>query len=68
VKRYLAKTIHEHEETFDPNNIRDFIDLYHRVSMDKSDPEVFTGKSGLIRGVHVKYAWIRKLGFHGKAL
>lgn len=42
VKRYLAKTIHEHEETFDPTNIRDFIDHYHRVSMDKSDPEVFT--------------------------
>ena len=23
---------------------------------------------GLVRGVHVKYAWIRKVSFHGKAL
>ncbi|CAG2239121.1 CYP2K [Mytilus edulis] len=42
VKRYLARTIKEHEETFDSNNIRDFIDLYHKVSMDESEPEIFT--------------------------
>ena len=28
VKNFLAETIHHHKETFDGNNIRDFIDAY----------------------------------------
>ena len=43
VKRYLAVTIKEHEETFDPDNVRDFIDLYIKASRDKTDPEIYTG-------------------------
>lgn len=43
VKKYLAVTIKEHEESFDPDNIRDFIDLYIKASRDQTDPEIFTG-------------------------
>lgn len=42
VKKYLAVTIKEHEESFDPDNIRDFIDLYIKASRDQTDPEIFT--------------------------
>ncbi|XP_048775568.2 cytochrome P450 2J6-like [Ostrea edulis] len=42
VKQYLAVTIKEHEETFDPDIIRDFIDLYIKASRDESDPEIYT--------------------------
>ncbi|XP_062592220.1 cytochrome P450 2J4-like [Saccostrea cucullata] len=42
VKRYLAVTIKEHEESFDPGAIRDFIDLYIKASRDDSEPEIFT--------------------------
>lgn len=41
--KYLAVTIKEHEESFDPDNIRDFIDLYIKASRDQTDPEIFTG-------------------------
>ncbi|KAK3083809.1 hypothetical protein FSP39_003541 [Pinctada imbricata] len=41
VKRYLAETIAEHENSFDENNIRDFIDLYLKAAKDKTDPEIF---------------------------
>ncbi|XP_053376355.1 cytochrome P450 2J4-like [Mercenaria mercenaria] len=42
VKRYLSETIEDHQVTFDPENIRDFIDLYIKASKDESDPELFT--------------------------
>lgn len=42
VKRYLSETIEEHKVSFDPENIRDFIDLYIKASKDQSEPELFT--------------------------
>ena len=33
----MLKKIKEHEETFDENNIRDFIDLYIKVSREDKD-------------------------------
>ena len=38
--------IKEHEDTFDENNIRDFIDLYIGVARDSKEEtkETFTGK------------------------
>jgi hypothetical protein len=44
VKSYLSETIEDHKVTFDPENIRDFIDLYIKASKDESEPELFTGK------------------------
>ena len=45
VKAYLSETIEEHKATFDPENIRDFIDLYLKASRDESEPELFTGSN-----------------------
>ncbi|XP_060554557.1 cytochrome P450 2J4-like [Ruditapes philippinarum] len=42
VKSYLSETIEDHKVTFDPENIRDFIDLYIKASKDESEPELFT--------------------------
>ena len=43
VKKYLSETIEDHKATFDPNNIRDFIDLYIKATKDDTAPEIFTG-------------------------
>ena len=31
IEEYVRKRIEEHKETFDPDNIRDYIDLYLRI-------------------------------------
>ncbi|KAJ8312151.1 hypothetical protein KUTeg_009524 [Tegillarca granosa] len=42
IKRYIATTIEEHKSLFDPDNIRDFIDLYINATRDNTNPELFT--------------------------
>lgn len=44
IKTFLLEKINEHEDTFDDNNIRDFIDLYIQVARDSKEEtkETFT--------------------------
>ena len=46
IKVFMLEKIKEHEDTYDENNIRDFIDLYIQVARDEKDEtkETFTGK------------------------
>ncbi|XP_013390373.1 cytochrome P450 2G1-like [Lingula anatina] len=37
--------VNEHRLTFDPNNLRDFIDLYIKVTNENNDPETFSEKN-----------------------
>ena len=42
---YVAKRLKEHEDTFDPDNIRDFMDLHIQMKRSGEHKETFTGKS-----------------------
>ena len=50
LKQYVHKMREQHEETYDENHIRDFIDLYIQVSRDSKEDEleVFT-KGNMLR-------------------
>ena len=45
VREFIASMIKQHEDSYDQNNIRDFVDLYIQVSRkDEEDSrEIFTG-------------------------
>ena len=47
IKVFMLEKIREHEDTYDENNIRDFIDLYIQVARDEKEEtkETFTGKN-----------------------
>ncbi|XP_013391042.1 cytochrome P450 2C15 [Lingula anatina] len=38
----VRQEVDRHRQSFDPNDIRDFIDLYIKVTQDGHDPEVYT--------------------------
>ncbi|ESO99585.1 hypothetical protein LOTGIDRAFT_201270 [Lottia gigantea] len=37
IQKFVKKRIEEHRQTFDPNELRDFIDMYLKVCQDKSE-------------------------------
>ncbi|XP_013389520.1 cytochrome P450 2H2-like [Lingula anatina] len=39
----VRQEVERHRQSFDPTDIRDFIDLYIKVTQDRLDPEIFTG-------------------------
>ena len=41
---YVAERLREHEETFDPDNIRDFMDLHIQMKRSGEHKETLTGK------------------------
>ena len=43
LKQYVSSQIEKHRETFDPDNIRDFVDLY--LQSEASDNKRFNGKT-----------------------
>ena len=40
---YVSQQLEEHEETFDPDNIRDFMDLHIQMKRSKDRKETLTG-------------------------
>jgi len=44
-KAFVAKCIAEHRDTFDEDNLRDFIDIYLKMEKDEHKNEAFTGKN-----------------------
>ena len=44
VREFIADMIKQHEDTYDENNIRDFVDLYIQISKNEQEDtkEVFT--------------------------
>ncbi|XP_013420992.1 cytochrome P450 2C15-like [Lingula anatina] len=38
----VRQEVERHRQSFDPTDIRDFIDLYIKVTQDRLDPEIFT--------------------------
>ena len=47
IRTFMLEKIKEHEDTYDENNIRDFVDLYIQVSTDTKDQikDTFTSKT-----------------------
>ena len=45
LEEYISKRIAEHRETFDPDKLRDFIDLYLKVNHEGHKAEVVTGNT-----------------------
>ncbi|XP_013404323.1 cytochrome P450 2C15 [Lingula anatina] len=45
LRELIAQELERHRQTFDPNDIRDFIDLFIKVTQEGQDPEVFTEKN-----------------------
>ena len=41
---YVAERLKEHEETFDPDNIRDFMDLHIQMKRSGEHKETLTGR------------------------
>ena len=48
IKVFIRKIIAEHRETFDEDNVRDFIDLYLKAERCGDDDGAFTGRSTLL--------------------
>ena len=44
-KAFVAKCIAEHRDTFDEDNLRDFIDIYLKVEKEKNESDALTGKN-----------------------
>ena len=46
LKQFISDMIQKHEDTYDENNIRDFVDLYVQIKRNdkEDDREVFTSK------------------------
>nr|KAG5686870.1 hypothetical protein BaRGS_015548 [Batillaria attramentaria] len=45
VDAYLEGLLKDHEETFDPDNIRDFVDLYIKTSRESEDKHLYTARN-----------------------
>lgn len=43
IRNHIYKQIEEHKESFDPDNIRDFVDLYLQAKETDSDKIVYNG-------------------------
>ena len=43
-KHYINKKIQEHRSSFDPDNLRDFIDLYLEAEAKDQNDEIHNGK------------------------
>ena len=41
---FLEKVLKEHEETFDPNEVRDFVDIYIKTRSESKDAHLYNGK------------------------
>ena len=48
IKNFIRKIISEHRETFDEDNMRDFIDLYLKAEKSGDEDGAFTGKSTVL--------------------
>ena len=50
LKEFINGMIKEHENTYDENNIRDFVDLYVQIKRNdqEDDKDVFTSKLTII--------------------
>ena len=57
LKEFVSDMIKEHEDTYDENNIRDFVDLYVQIKRNGQvdDKEVFTSKSTIYCIYH--FSW-----------
>ena len=40
---FLEKVLKEHEETFDPREVRDFVDIYIKTRSESEDKHLYTG-------------------------
>ena len=49
LEKYISQRIAEHKETFDPDKVRDFIDLYLKVNSEGHKAEAITGKDFVSR-------------------
>ncbi|CAC5365896.1 unnamed protein product [Mytilus coruscus] len=47
IRKYIEKHINEHRESFDPENIRDFIDMYLEAEKDESERTSVLNPAGL---------------------
>ena len=51
LEKFAKSKIQEHRETFDPDNIRDFVDLY--LQTENTDDKYITGIVSYNYGIHV---------------
>ena len=57
LKQFISDMIKKHEDTYDENNIRDFVDLYVQINRNdkEDDKEVFTSKLVMRRRIKCKF-------------
>ena len=41
---FLEKMLKEHEETYDPTEVRDFVDVYIKTRSESEDAHLYNGK------------------------
>lgn len=44
VDNYIETLLKDHQETYDPNEIRDFIDLYIKTGKESKDARLYSGE------------------------
>ena len=52
MRRYIRGRIAEHRATYDPENIRDFLDLYLRTADQGEDSDIYTGEKCSLQWRH----------------
>ena len=45
VDEFLEKVLKEHEETYNPDEVRDFVDVYIKTRSESDDTHLYTGTS-----------------------
>ena len=50
-RAWLLKHVEQHRATFDPNNVRDFIDLYLQTEREGDKQDHFSGTTGAGTGI-----------------
>ena len=45
VDEFLEKVLKEHEETYNPDEVRDFVDIYIKTRSESEDTHLYTGTS-----------------------
>ena len=44
IDEFLEKILKEHEETYNPNEVRDFVDVYIKTRSESEDTHLYTRK------------------------
>ena len=44
IDEFLEKVLKEHEETYNPNEVRDFVDVYIKTRSESEDTHLYTRK------------------------